>query len=75
MKSEEKDVVVASVVAPRRDHGLVLRGVSYARDASLPVVATKLRQNQTSCNATAAEVRPAIAIVLTAMPKLSHMSF
>jgi hypothetical protein len=68
MKSEEEDV--AGGVVPHRGRGVVLTNVSHACDASCPVVTTKLRENQTSCNAVATKVMPAITIVLTTRPEL-----
>ncbi len=49
-EAAEEDVV-ASATAPCCVRWLVLPNVSRARDTSRPVVATKLRKNQTSYNA------------------------
>jgi hypothetical protein len=39
------------------------------------IIVTKFRENQTSCNAAAVEVKPTIAIVLATTPKLSGVSY
>jgi hypothetical protein len=59
-----KDAVVASGVAPHHGCGLVLPDISRMHNASRLVVATKLRENQTSCNGGVAKVGLVIATVL-----------
>ncbi len=55
MKNEEENVVIAGVATPHHGYGLVLRDVFRTRDTSHLIIATELKENQTSYNAAATQ--------------------